>query len=107
MHAQRGFSEDHSSSVSFPSYVLLDLRAVQPQMWELWKKLQGLRAAVKFLLNILRERIVVKQGAGGKSLERVTANIHSFRSAYAHICHALRMAAGDVDKLCFHPVERV
>ena len=89
------------------AYVLLALRTVQPQMRYLREKLQRFGSAVEFLLNILRESIVMEQRAGCEVLQRVSVNAHFFRGTYAHICHTLCMAACNMDKLRFHAVERV
>ena len=49
----------------------------------------------------------MKERACCKILQCVSMHAKCFRGAYAHICHALRMAAGNMNKFRFHAVKRI
>ena len=87
--------------------IFLAKGAVQTYAGHFRQEVERFGTAVKFLLDILSQRVVVEQGAGGEVLQCAAADSHSDGCAYAHISHALCVAAGDVYQLGFHAVERV
>ena len=71
------------------------------------QQIQRFGVSVEFLLDILREGVVMKERACCEILQCVSMHAKCFRGAYAHICHALRMAAGNMNEFRFHAVKRI